>query len=169
MLPITPDVFDLTGFFSAFGYRSGNCVDVAYFNQLGLMSQGVTSTTKRYTTPYTYGFVTNAVCPIGSDSTILANYNRIRWDMHQNVLDGSAVYDACLALPVDLSGAGYQNPPSNWPLNGYWQTTSGFSSPMFWGLVSRPGASSDIPTIDPSIIDGVTTRIDTPVDLDGIV
>ncbi|HVT11394.1 MAG TPA: hypothetical protein VHE55_03940 [Fimbriimonadaceae bacterium] len=125
--------FMLKTFLNTSGYKSGNCVDVSTFNSLCTTALGETTVLNQQIT--SYSFVTFKVCPIGSDSTQLANYYYALFGMHQQAHVGGNVFDAALAFIYDLSGAAYMNPPANWPMPGYWQTPSS-PSPMY-GLTMR--------------------------------
>jgi hypothetical protein len=120
------------------GFEDGNCVDVSTFNAICLDALGAGVTLKRQT--QNYGFVTNPVCPIGSDSTDEGNYHLVPFSMHQQVHLSGYVYDAALAFLVDLEGDEHMNPSGPyWPLSGalsYWQTPPPSSTPEY-GLVRR--------------------------------
>lgn len=129
--------FRLSDFVNSTAWHDGNCVDVASYFYLSCSSIGVaTSQMRHFATMRSdaIGFVTNPICPIGSDPTISQNYLNAGWTMHMNCSVTGLIYDACLALPTDLTGSGYQNPPAGWPLPGYWQTPNG---EQFLGLVKR--------------------------------
>lgn len=168
------DKFKLTDFFNTPGYKSGNCSDVAAFNLLSFASLGIVTNTTLLEAP-AGPFVTYPVCPIGSDSTNLANYFRIRWILHVVCVNPGSLdtYDACTALVTDLFGAGYQNPPAGWFLGtgGYWQKNSGIPSPMFYGLVSRYAGSTDTAynVVDPSPPDQSVPLNPTSVPVAGIL
>jgi hypothetical protein len=89
-------------------------------------------------------FVTNPVCPIGSESSEPANYYSTVWNFHQVStrvgIGPNRVYDACLAMKWTLTGGPYWNPPRDWPHGGYWQTPNpGVPGrpEAFFGLVER--------------------------------
>jgi hypothetical protein len=146
----TDDCFLLRDFLSTSSWVDGNCVDVAAYLQLTNLSLGVQCHIQFHQAAVVEGangFVTNPICKIGSDPTVPGNYRMVDWGFHSTVLSSGLVYDACLALPVDLSGNGYQNPPASWQLAPYWQTpfTGGFR-----GLVRRYRATmGDVDPLKP--------------------
>lgn len=151
---VDSDFFMLSDFLASSGYQSGNCVDVSSFNSLCIESLGVGVSLMQQQADT---FVTNKVCPIGSDSTQLGNYDFVPFSMHQQVHLESDVYDAALAFPKDLNGNTYMNPPAGWVLGppGYWQTPTGPTPPPMYGLARRYWDSEDdwhsveYPTNDP--------------------
>lgn len=128
--------FQLSRFLSTPGWVDGNCVDVSDYLLICANALGLNFTVVQYT-DVTWGqFVTNPLCPIGSDPTRDWTYDTFEWIMHQFCFSADAyVYDACAAQMYDLSGNAYRNPPFRWPLNGFWQTIPNL------GLVANPSPS----------------------------
>lgn len=148
-------VFNLKRFFldrgtSPFGCVNGDCQDVSTYLQIALSSIGVSIETRQVVPNWQYGLLSNHHGPIGSDSTMVGNYQPYEFLMHQPCFVSSSgpVYDAALAQWRDLAGAQFQNPPMNWPWPGYWQvdhrpTLDEFDS-GFWGL-ARSGNEPPVP------------------------
>jgi hypothetical protein len=137
--------FKLKEFFETPGYKDGNCVDVSTFNSICMNALGLTTQLNQQIQDEF--FVTNPICPIGSDSSSVGNYFMVIFGMHQQVHISGNVFDAAIALVYDLSGSAYMNPPANWPMGapGYWQTPY---SPPAYGLTKRYfHSASDDPTI----------------------
>lgn len=172
-----PRLYRLTRFFSdrynsPSGWVNGDCQDVSTYLQIALSGLGVSIETRQLIASWPLGFLTNNVCPIGSDSTLIGNYTGqngnpppYKFGMHQPcfVSASGPVYDPVIAHWRDLSGAPYQNPPMNWPWPGYWQVDhrpflDEFGS-GFWGLTrSRanggpaPPAGEPVPVFSPILV-----------------
>lgn len=131
------------------GLVDGSCVDISSFMQILLDSQGVTSELQRLRHRYSLNpvtdlpFVTNLVCPIGSNGSDPGLYFQLPFTMHQQCKTSAGVCDAALAFEVDLSGSGYANPPANWPMDDYWQKDAGLTPDVFYGLVYRDVVGGD--------------------------
>jgi hypothetical protein len=134
--------FNLTVYYDTPGWVPGNCADVSDFLCICQNALGLTFTVAAYISSPSdaYGsFLSNRVCLIGSDPTFLYTYTESTRGWHQIAHSSThTVYDVCAAQWQDLSGYGYQNPPVNWPLAGYWQTNSGL------GLVRQPNPTSPL-------------------------
>jgi hypothetical protein len=168
-------LFLLTNFVNYQGYRSGNCVDVSAYLHLSLCSIGADSIlTQLYGGTQYPVFVTNPICPIGSDpDSPPSGYVMLGWSMHQICRAQGATYDSCLALQFDPAGAAYENPPAGWTPDGHWQSPA--ENPQF-GVVKRYGATTDFfgteqnpnQLLDPSLPSEVVPRVELEVELAGI-
>lgn len=123
------------------GASGANCVDVSFALQLLCQSVGVAASSKQLfvydmSSDSIVPFLTNPLCPIGSDATDSNNYWQIAFTMHQQVRLGNHVYDAAIGLHYDLSGSVYKEPVFNWWEASYWQTFGVFPHDVL-GLVYR--------------------------------
>jgi hypothetical protein len=126
------------------GAQSGNCVDVSSFLHLNLSAQGISSDLRAITASPFGGFLTNPICPIGSDASQQGLYIQIMFTMHQQCWTfGNKVNDAALAFMSDLAGNNYFNPAWRWPMPGYWQTDPALNPPVRYGLVYRRRVATD--------------------------
>jgi len=136
-----------------------DCKDTAGFLYLAFQSQGIDSELRYLKDEGGVGFVTNPICPMGSDATIdtIPNPNdpnnpiqvySVRVWTHHVVVFHDGVCDSAAAQRLDLDGYSYRNPPFNWALQGYWQTPYG--NPTYLGLVNRlyGQGSPDAVTLD---------------------
>jgi len=172
---ISAGVFELSEFIQRENeWTWGNCVDVSAYLHLTLSSIGVSNSLKRHRSVLQFprtGFVTNPICGIGSDPTIGGNYALVAWNMHQNVAVDSLVYEPTFALPIDLAGDPYENPPAGWLLQAYWQTPFGND---FVGAIKRYAYDgNDIvypmpQVIDPGLSSESVVRVTSSVSLGGI-
>ncbi len=135
-------VFDLTSFLGQMGSPiSVTSLDGTSFFSLCLEGQGVTHSMAEFRHASSgVDFVTNLVCPTGSDASSNGNYRHIRLDMHPVVLiNGVSVvyaYDVMFAHKLDLAGSTHKLPATQWPADSYWQVYSP-SPPTAYGLVYR--------------------------------
>lgn len=129
------DKYRLKDFLSAYANQPGNCVDVSTFNSLSMTALGVGVELKRQYQGN--GFVTNPVCPIGSDNADSGSYEMVPFKFHQQVHINDDVYDASLAFMADTEGSSYMDTPTGFPMPDYWQTPSGPSPPPLYGLTKR--------------------------------
>jgi hypothetical protein len=123
-----------------------DCKDVAAFITLMHNAVGIPFEATTWTSSPSlfqgFGFRTQPICGIGSDSTMPWTYVQFDFTHHavarpvgsNNIVDGSAAQWLHFQ-----TGTGYQNPPVLWPLAGYWQ------SPSSRGLVELPSPSSAVP------------------------
>ncbi len=123
------------------GASGANCVDVSFTLQLLCQSLGLAASSKQLvlyemSSDSIVPFLTNPLCPIGSDATDSNNYWQIAFEMHQQVRLGNHVYDAAIGLHYDLSGSVYKEPVFNWWEASYWQTFGVFPHDVL-GLVYR--------------------------------
>ncbi|MGI8924025.1 MAG: hypothetical protein ACR2HJ_08320 [Fimbriimonadales bacterium] len=134
--------FLLSDFLDEIGHRSGNCVDVSGYLHLSLSAIGVYSPMVRlYANPVPSVFMTNLICPIGSDpDNPPSGYSFVGFTMHQVCRVHGATYDASLGLEHDPGGSPYENPPAGWSPNDHWQAPSG--QPQY-GVVRRYGHQND--------------------------
>ncbi len=164
----TPPTFKLKAVLDKWNegqWVSSNCVDVSCFTMLALCSVGMDFSTRQLTgtvdPSYSY-FLTNPICPIGSDPTPGDDpseppppfpdytYQPYQWVCHQVcVLTGSpdppsstGIWDPTAAQKKDLDGNSYRNPPAHhpnhlWPESVYWQKwIEDEEAPL--GLISKP-------------------------------
>jgi len=134
-------------------WTDGNCVDVSCLTMLALCSVGLDFSARQLTGSVdaaTGNFLTNPICPIGSDPTLDWTYEPWRWGYHQVcVLTGSpdppsndaGIWDPTGAQKEDLNGNGYRNPPAHhpnhpWPQFDYWQKPRVVGASL--GLVNSP-------------------------------
>ena len=131
--------------------QSGNCQDVSDYLMVCANAVGVNFAVSKFTyTVNTQGsgtFASNPLCLIGSDPTIDGSYTVSHWAWHQIASPSgfSSVYDDCAAQKLDLSGAGYRNPPIAWPLVGFWQT------PPNLGVVATPTPDQPVLLSGPNV------------------
>lgn len=133
------NVYDLSKRLGSPSSVNMDCRDVSGFNLLANSAVGVTASCTKLKEPYST-IVTNEICPMGSNASILAYYDPIEWTFHQIMTVDTLAHDAAAAQWRNLSGGSYRNPPANWPVLGYWQTP--YSNPVFIGLVDHPGYES---------------------------
>ncbi|MEJ7612447.1 MAG: hypothetical protein SQA66_02275 [Candidatus Fervidibacter sacchari] len=141
-------------------WTDGNCVDVSCLTMLALCSVGLDFSARQLTGSVdaaTGNFLTNPICPIGSDPTLDWTYEPWRWGYHQVcVLTGSpdppsndaGIWDPTGAQKEDLNGNGYRNPPAHhpnhpWPQFDYWQKPRVVGASL--GLVNSPLQTSNDP------------------------
>lgn len=123
------------------GFRYGNCVDVSDYLSICARAVGLAFMIAKYRndpsgTSQSGTFQYNPVCLIGSDPAVDGNYTANTWGWHQIAIY-SNVYDSCAAHKLDLNGASYRNPPFNWLLDPFWQTSPGL------GIVDYPNVGSN--------------------------
>ena len=134
-----PLTFRLTDFLNTSGYQAGNCVDISDFLCIAANSQGLGFQVSQYGnldgSLTQTGFTSNPACLVGGDPNVLldpngsSSWSLASWYWHQLCQSQTdAVYDPCAAQKYDLSGNLYGNPPINWILKDYWQT----SKPAGW-------------------------------------
>lgn len=123
-----------------------DCQDTAGFLHLALQSQGIGSELVELHRSGGGRFITNPICPMGSNAAIdtvpdpndpnieIPVYNACTWGFHV-VVNHGGVHDSAAAQRLDLYGYSYRNPPFDWEQAGYWQTS--YSDPAFLGLVDR--------------------------------
>lgn len=123
------------------GMQPGNCFDVSCFLQVCLDSLGINSQLQYLTLePGEDGneaWITNLVCPIGSDGSDPDLYVQLLFTMHQQCKPSPGVCDAALAYMVDLSGQPHRNPAANWLMDDYWQKWAGATPAQTYGHVYR--------------------------------
>jgi hypothetical protein len=155
--------FRLTDFFLEEGWHRGNCVDVSSYLHIANSALGVQSPMVQLRNDA--GFVTNPICPIGSDPTG-PNYNPIIWTMHQVCRVQGLTYDACLALQLDPQGHNYFNPPAGWTPDNHWQC----QAPLYlYGVVKRfVHLPEDQNGIDPNLPGEFVSRTERQFALAGL-
>ncbi len=133
-------------------WTSGNCVDASCLTMLALCSVGMDFSTRQLTgmvDPSTGNFLTNLICPIGSDPTLDWTYSQRNWGYHQVCVltnapsppSNTGIWDPTAAQKEDLNGNGYRNPPAHhpnhlWPEFDYWQKPRVQGASL--GLVNTP-------------------------------
>lgn len=120
-------LFKLKRFFddrNSSGTVFGECRDVSGYLHLLFSSQGIDSELAWVLSDQEKEMYTNQICPIGGDAASLGSYSPWHWNFHQILRRASNVYDACAAHWFDLDGALFKQPPHNWSLTGYWQTSN---------------------------------------------
>jgi len=134
-------------------WTDGNCVDVSCLAMLALCSVGMDFSTRQLTGrvhAVTGNFLTNPLCPTGSDPTLDWTYSQWQWAYHQIcVITGSpdppsndaGIWDPTGAQKEDLNGDGYRNPPAHhpnhpWTQFDYWQKPRVMGTSL--GLVNNP-------------------------------
>lgn len=115
------------------GFSPIDCRDMAGALSLIGLSLGIDNDVTHLDTSNTF-FTTNPGCGIGSDADTWtktpAIYKQfVAFNFHVILCINGDVHDGVIAQWKDLSGAGYQNPVMGWPLSGYWQTGSSWTSP----------------------------------------
>ncbi|ARU40162.1 hypothetical protein CCB80_03020 [Armatimonadetes bacterium Uphvl-Ar1] len=159
--------------FSQVGASPANCVDISYAVMLACQGLGVNASCKRIREIENRDFLTNPICPIGSDATNTSNYRHVSFSMHQQTRVLSNVFDGALALVYDLSGANYKNPPANWDVFQYWQKW-GISGHPVLGLTYRLYSATDsaLPvwgySPDQNIGPSIVNNYGFDVDLNGV-
>jgi len=142
--------FKLSTLLRTSGWVTGNCYDVAVYLHLLFESQGLSNEPLLRLCqrgPYDLrAFLSNDICPIGSDSTIPSNYNPIAWTNHCVVLFDGKIFDACLALQKAPDLSGYWNPPASWTSTQHWYVDHGQE---FTGVAKRFIQPSEIISFDP--------------------
>jgi len=137
---IGDDKFKLKLFYMQTGYRDGNCVDISCFLKICSSSQGhVGANTRLFylESGIPQHFLTNLVCPVGTNATLDQYYWQVGFSMHQQLWFSSSVHDAALAFKKDLSGYPYKEPAIWWSMPGYWQVFSSGPPAVAFGLVYR--------------------------------
>jgi hypothetical protein len=140
--------FRLTDYYNTAGWVPGNCMDVSDFLLICENALGLGFQVARYQNNQEGPTTTNPICLIGSDPTDDNAYTTLPgpdpfiypWAWHQICLSGTGtVYDVCEAQKYDYwSGNQFRNPPFNWELNPFWQT-----SPSL-GLFALPTGSAPV-------------------------
>ena len=125
--------FRLTDFLNTSGNKLANCVDVSNYLCICANSQGLNFKVSQYANlngqnVRTY-FATNPVCLIGynpalDNSTGSTQWFTSNWEFHQICQSqANSVYDACAAQKFTTTGQIYRDPPVNWSLGSYWQSS----------------------------------------------
>jgi len=112
-------------------WTKGNCVDVSCLTMLALCSVGLDFSVRQLTgTKFSDlnggidAFLTNPICPIGSDPTLDGTYSPWYWRFHQVCVitgapdppsNAAGIWDPTAAQKEDLNGNGYRNPPAHHP------------------------------------------------------
>lgn len=109
-------------------FINGDCTDHANYLKICHDSQGLEASTLILLTDDESQMRTHPLSGAGSDATDPSTYVSWPFNYHQVTLS-DGVCDASSAQWVDLSGAGYANPPVSWPLNSCWQTPT--TSPKY--------------------------------------
>lgn len=133
-------------------WTEGNCVDASCLTMLALCSVGLDFSTRQLTgtvDPFTGNFLTNPICPIGSDPTLDWTYSQRSWGYHQVCVltnappppSNTGIWDPTGAQKEDLNGNGYRNPPAHhpnhpWTEFDYWQKPRVQGASL--GLVNTP-------------------------------
>lgn len=77
------------------------------------------------------GFSTWPLCPAGTPSNLLANYNPVRFNFHYALESDYMRYDAAVSYRFDLFGVEWWQPAYDWIADIHWQSpANGF----YWGL-----------------------------------
>jgi hypothetical protein len=104
----------------------GNCYDVNGFLMLLHLAQGIEVIGQNVSlTDPVKMFLTNPFCPVGSDSSMDANYIRVPLSVHCHCTVDGLVHDAALAYCHNLDGSSYKNPAWLWHNLNSWQVISG--------------------------------------------
>lgn len=131
---------DLLNSFFQSGIRKGSCIDVSGFLNVCASALGHQGENKQLiyvvdgSSESSALFLTNLVCPIGSNAIDEDNYYHLGFTMHQQFWIGSSVHDAALGFRVDLSGVDYKEPAIWWNMPNYWQV---YALGVARGLVYR--------------------------------
>ncbi len=116
-------------------WTNGDCKDVSGYLEIVMAAIGLVGHELQQEWPFDLDeMLTNPLCPIGDDMTLIANYRQLRWVFHQIARWSGNVYDACASLVFDLNGDAYMNPPAGWNTDGWWQTPN----PNWTGPVGEP-------------------------------
>ena len=142
----------------------GNCLDISCFTMVALCSVGMDFSVRQLTgtiEPSTVHFLTNLICPIGSDPAEDDNYRSWAWLWHQICVrtgapmppsNDAGVWDPTGAQKEDLNGNGYRNPPAHhpshsWPQKDYWQKPHTQVPGAWLGLVNEPPQEASDPQL----------------------
>jgi len=111
---------------------SMNCLDTAAIVAVLGRAQGHDFETK-HLKYYNSEFMTNPVCAMGKNATSWKdsdpNYVQEEFDFHQVAECGGKIFDVSSAHWTSPYGGSYKNPPCDWSLTYYWQTTGIWTSP----------------------------------------
>ncbi len=147
---IENNTFLLEELLSTPGWISGNCHDVANYLMFLFQTQGLQGQSMVRFLEGGGHFVTNEICPIGSDSDNPSTYITVLWGNHGVVFWNDLNFDACLALKLAPDLSNYFNPPASWSHSDHWYKSHGA---QFTGVAKRYATTAEslFNYIDPSI------------------
>ena len=116
---------------AASGVDTADCLDFAAALSSLSYALGISGDVKKLSSANEEEFVTNPISGARLNAKIWSpqTYRRPSFLSHCTFVREGSVYDAAAAHWRNLNGATYQEPPMGWPLSGYWQTSSSWTSP----------------------------------------